>query len=244
MLSRLGGFLELVPLPLQMWYGPKIHRRKKLSPSDIIHSLVWSSQFREAITATKGLTIAEQESISLVIKNCKKKLWESELSIAALEEMKDVAFIVEQALSSSSDTAIVKNLRVDALALYRSVCRLALSRIRTAQLGASLVIAGTIGKSSKAIAEAIALRLIKLGMYELLCKHLSQDPTFPRFVEDFLPMSPDILASHLARSADIAALSLLSSVIIGESSFNVTFLCSNKFLFQFCLRCTSICFRL
>lgn len=183
---------------------------QEVNPRDIIQSLARSSQFRDAIAAAASLTASEQASITEVIEKCKKNLWESDLDFSALEAIKDDAYVVREAIYSSQpgghqQAPLIRNGDV---ALLRSVYRLALKRVQSARLGASLAIAGSI-EESKSMANEIKRNLIKLGTYVLLCQYLSCEPSLVQFTQDFLPASLIDLAMSFARTADIIPLSVI-----------------------------------
>ena len=184
---------------------------QELGPGDIVKSLVRSSKLREAIAASDSLTTTERDSISDTIEQCKKRLWESELDFSALEAVNDDAYIVQQALFSTASQDVSQ--RIPAMQngdmdLFRSVCRLALNRIQEARLGASLAIAGSV-EEVKAVSNEITTRLVKLGTFELLCEHLSCQPSLDRFIRDYLPVTALDLARSFAKTCDIISLSLL-----------------------------------
>lgn len=190
---------------------------QEINYADLVQWYFRTSKFREAMHAAKNLSSRGQKSLSDIIERSKMQLWESELDLSALEAMSDHAYIVKEAMYSPSDQQSDKfspspahAIRNGSLALFRSVCQLALLRIKSASFthGASLSIASSV-EDKLAIAFEIEKRLVKAATYELLCKYLCFEASLDSFLTDFLPTSVYDLSLSFARRGDVLPLSIL-----------------------------------
>jgi hypothetical protein len=166
---------------------------QRLQPQAIIQSLASASKFEEAIRAASKLTEADQNVLAKVVQDCHKRIWESKRDVDSLAETRDLSYVVQQAVSFCRMDAPTRDLTLEKL---RMVCSLAL-------------IMGKNSKSEQQSIDEIRQFLVKLGTYELLCRHLGVQPSFERFWEQVADMPTKELAQQFARTAEIMALSIV-----------------------------------
>ena len=178
---------------------------QELQPGDMVRSLINASKFKEAIETAESLTLSERGSIDSLVETSKKRLWESELDFTSLSSMKDDTYIIHLALNAYSlneALPIDQDFLKDDVSLYRSICRLALKRLKSSR------IANNLEKSKNARVD-ITTRLLKLGTYELLCNHLTYKPSLRRFFADFLSLPLLKFVGVFAQRGDISPLSIV-----------------------------------
>jgi hypothetical protein len=172
---------------------------QKLKPFDIIQSLIHSKKFREAITAAERLSPIEKTSVEHMLEACKKAVWETEYDLSVLESIRDDEYIIRMARRPPLTSE--NNIFHGKVELYRSVCKLALDRIRNARSWAALSFSD----------DAIDIKsgLVKLGTYILLCDYRSVSPSLWQFFYSFIPTPILDFAMRCAMKADIETLSVL-----------------------------------
>jgi hypothetical protein len=171
-------------------------------PRDIVESLARASKFKEVIAAAKRLSQVEQESLGDVVEQCKKNMWESSRDFDSLTTIVDESYIVNQALSFDENTT--EDLDMN---LFRSIHSLALERLSNTRLGPALAMGGLAGTTT--VVNQVRERLVKLGTYELLCRHFGMVPFLSHFCSDFLSLSMKEIAKSFARAVDAIALTLI-----------------------------------
>jgi hypothetical protein len=171
-------------------------------PRDIVESLARASKFKEVIAAAKRLSQAEQESLGDVVEQCKKNMWESSRDFDSLTTIVDESYIVNQALSFDENTT--EDLDMN---LFRSIHSLALERLFNTRLGPALAMGGLAGTTT--VVNQVRERLVKLGTYELLCRHFGMVPSLSHFCSDILSLSMKEIAKSFARAVDAIALTLI-----------------------------------
>ena len=177
---------------------------QKVKPYDIIDSLVRSAKFREAIIAAENLPSIEKASVESVLEQCKKSVWEAEFDFTVLDSIQDDEYIVAMARRppfTSDDAPWNEIFLQDRVDHYKSVCQLALKRIRSARSWTALSFA-----DDKIDIES---RLVKLGTYVLLCGYQLANPSLRQFLNHFTQTPLLNFALYCAMNADIATLSLL-----------------------------------
>ena len=170
---------------------------QELTATAIVQSFVMNEQFAEALAAARRLGQKERRTIDGDIEQCKRELWERHGDLDVLSSMHDDAYVIQQALDETPSN-------VD----FPSVCRLALERMQTTRLGASLSMARTL-EEFQGLEIKIQDRLLKYGTYKLLCDHLSVECLLGDFFNKFADASVATLARQLARDGDIVSSSLL-----------------------------------
>jgi hypothetical protein len=166
---------------------------QRLQPQAIIQSLASASKFEEAIRAASKLSEADQNVLAEVVQDCHKRIWESKRDVDSLAETRDMNYVVQQAVSFCRMDAPARDVTLEKL---RLVCSLAL-------------IMGKNSKSEQQSMDEIRHFLVKLGTYELLCRHFGVQPSFERFWEQVTDMPTKGLALQFARTAEIMALSII-----------------------------------
>ena len=171
-------------------------------PLYIIQALSKHEKFDEAIQAAKFFRVENFEGISEIVESSKKQQWKSTHDMECLMAVTDVAFVVEEALGlseASNDGAS----DAENLALFRNVHRLALERI------ARPTTTDQHDDLTKSRACQLQERLIRLGTYELLCRHLEVEASYVKFCTHLLPQSMSELAIAFVQSNDFRAASII-----------------------------------
>ena len=160
-------------------------------------------QYAAAIAAAAALP--DPQTVAPIVQDCQRHLWEYERERSALESMADDRYIIEQALQNCHAGADE----------FRFVHTLALTRLSkaTGRVGAMIALGGlgseTDSTGTDRLIQRVRSRWIKLGTFELLCRHFGTDQSWDLFQREILPISAADLARSFARAADMVALSLL-----------------------------------
>ena len=166
---------------------------KQLDPVAIVESLARESKFEEAIEAATKLEDIDQLTVSEIVEDCHKRIWESKRDVDSLAETRNVSYIVEEALSLCQSDYLHEELSLDKL---RLICRLAIT-------------SGSNYGPTKSKIEGVLGFLVKLGTYELLCEYFKVEKSFKQFRRTMQNISMVDLSSDLAQKGDIVALSIV-----------------------------------
>ena len=180
---------------------------EQLQPIAIVETLARDGKYEQAIESAKKLSDYEQESLTDVVAHCHRRLWETERIVESLEATRDNSYIIREAISVSEDGTSETNLSLEKLHSVLSLGLACSEKIRdTSNI------------------EVIRELIVRLGTYELLCQHFGSVPSLNRFRREARNVSLHKLALQFARSADIAALSVVifrHRRIIGEKVLDI-----------------------
>jgi hypothetical protein len=165
---------------------------EQLQPIAIVETLARDGKYEQAIESAKKLSNHEQESLTDVITQCHRRLWETERIVESLEATNDSPYIIREAISVCEDETCETNLSLEKLC---SVLTLGLACSEKTREMSKL--------------EVIRELIVRLGTYQLLCQHFGSVPSLKRFRCEARNASLHKLSLQFARSADIAALSVV-----------------------------------
>jgi Secretory pathway protein Sec39 len=170
---------------------------EQLQPVSIVETLASESKYEEAIASASKLSAQEQTTLAAVVADCRRKLWETKHDVPSLEATGTSSYIIRQALSiveyNDDDVGTDDVLTVEVL---HSLLKLALSCSERSKDNNDKVV-------------KIRDVMVKLGSYELLCRHFGSSISIRQFRHDFLRVETHQLLEHLARRAHTKALTTL-----------------------------------